>query len=172
MRPYRSMLFVPGNRPSWMEKANQFGADALILDLEDSVSDDEKVSSRRLVKEGVKALKAKGQPCYVRINGLATGLTFSDLDDVVCLELDGVSLPKVESVDDIKTLDAYIVYLERRNNIPVGTIEIILVLETAKAMRNTYEIAISSPRIQGITLAAGPGGDANRADRLCLDGGR
>jgi citrate lyase subunit beta/citryl-CoA lyase len=99
----------------------------------------------------------------VRINGLATGLTFSDLDDVVCLELVGVSLPKVESVDDIKILDAYIEYLERRNHIPVGAIEIILVLETAKAMRNAYDIAISNPRIQRITLAAGPGGDANRA---------
>jgi citrate lyase subunit beta/citryl-CoA lyase len=53
--------------------------------------------------------------------------------------------------------------LEGRNNIPIGTIEVILVLETAKAMRNAYEIAISSSRIQGITLAVGPGGDANRA---------
>lgn len=163
MRPYRSMLFVPGNKPSWMEKAIQYGADALILDLEDSVPDDEKVSSERQVKEGVRILKSKGQPCYVRINGLATGLTFDDLEGVVSPELNGVSLPKVESVDDIKVLDAYIECLERRINIPVGTVEIQLVLETAKAMRNTYEIAISCPRIHGICLAAGPGGDANRA---------
>ncbi len=163
MRPYRSMLFVPGNKPSWMEKAIQYGADALILDLEDSVPDDEKVSSRPLVKEGVKLLKSKGQPCYVRINGFSTGLTFSDLDGVLCPELNAVSLPKVESVDDMKVLDAYIQCLERRINIPVGTVEIQLVLETAKAMRNAYEIAISCPRIRGISLAAGPGGDANRA---------
>ena len=157
------MLFVPGNKPSWMEEAIQFGPDAVILDLEDSVPDDEKVSSRRQVKEGVRILKSKGQPCYVRINGLATGLTFDDLEGVVSPELNGVSLPKVESVDDIKVLDAYIQCLERRINIPVGTVEIQLVLETAKAMRNTYEIAISCPRIHGICLAAGPGGDANRA---------
>ena len=163
MRPYRSMLSVPGNKPSWIEKSNQYSADALILDLEDSVPNDEKVSSRPIVKEGVKILKSKGQPCFVRINGLATGLTFGDLDGVVCLELSGVSLPKVESVDDIKVLDAYIEFLERRINIPVGTIEIQLVLETAKAMRNAYEIAISCSRIRGISLAAGPGGDANRA---------
>ena len=72
----------------------------------------------------------------MRINGLTTGLTFGDLDGVVCPELNGVSLPKVESVDDIKILDAYIDCLERRVNIPAGTIEIQLVLETAKAMRN------------------------------------
>lgn len=163
MRPYRSMLYVPGNKPSWMEKSIQYGADALILDLEDSVPDNEKLSSRRLVKEGLKALKSKGQPCYVRINALATGLTFGDLDNVVCAELDGVSLPKVESVDDMRALDAYIAHLEKNTNMPVGSVEIILVLETAKAMRNAYEIAISCPRIRRISLAAGPGGDANRA---------
>ena len=163
MRPYRSMLFVPGNKPSWMEKSIQYGADALILDLEDSVPYDAKVSSRDLVREGVKKLKSKGQPCYVRINGFATGLTFGDLEGVLCLELDGVSLPKVESVDEIKVLDTYIGCLERKINIPLGTVEIQLVLETAKAMRNAYEIAISCPRIHGISLAAGPGGDANRA---------
>lgn len=163
MRPYRSMLFVPGNKSSWMEKSIQYGADALILDLEDSVPEDEKVSSRPLVKEGVKILKSKGQPCFVRINGLATGLTFDDLEGVVSLELEGVSLPKVESADDIRILDAYIEHLERRTNMPVGTVEIQLVLETAKAMRNAYEIAISSSRVRGISLAAGPGGDANRA---------
>jgi len=163
MRPYRSMLYVPGNKPLWMAKAIQYRADALTLDLEDSVPDNEKVSSRHLVKEGVKTLKAQGQPCYVPINGFATGLTFGDLDEVVCPELDGVSLPKVESVDDMKALDAYIGHLEKRINIPGGTIEVILVLETAKAMRNAYEIVVSCPRIQRIYLAAGPGGDANRA---------
>jgi len=66
-------------------------------------------------------------------------------------------------VDDMKALDAYIGHLEKRINIPIGTIEVILVLETAKAMRNAYEIVVSCPRIQRIYLAAGPGGDANRA---------
>lgn len=163
MRPYRSMLYVPGNKPLWMEKAIHYGADALTLDLEDSVPDNEKVSSRRLVKEGVKTLKSQGQPCYVRINGFATGLTFGDLDEVVCLELDGISLPKVESAGEMKALDAYIEHLEKHINIPAGTIEVVLVLETAKAMRNAYDIVVSCPRIQRIFLAAGPGGDANRA---------
>lgn len=67
MRPYRSQLFIPGNKPSWIEKAHEIGADALILDLEDSVPDSEKRQSRPLVKEGIKFLKAKGQACFVRI---------------------------------------------------------------------------------------------------------
>ena len=62
------------NKFPWMEKANRYGADALILDLEDSVPDNENVSSRHLVKEGVVSLKTKGQACYARVNGFA-GLT-------------------------------------------------------------------------------------------------
>lgn len=163
MRPYRSMLFVPGNRPDWMEKAVGYGADALILDLEDSVPAQEKVAARPLVKAGIKALKAKGQACNVRVNGWATGLTFDDFEAVLCPELDGVSLPKVETVADMQELDTLLTHLEKRLGIPVGRVETPLILETAKAMRNAYEIAIACPRIRSMTLAAGPGGDAARA---------
>ena len=163
MKPYRSILFVPGNRPPWMEKAVSYGADCLILDLEDSVPDQEKVAARPLVKAGIKALKAKGQAVNVRVNGFATGLTFDDLEGVLCSELDGVDLPKVETAADMKELDALLIHLEKRMGIPVGTIETPLGCETAKGMRNIYEIATSCPRVKRVTLAAGPGGDAARA---------
>ena len=94
MRPTRSALFVPGNRPEWIEKAAGYGADALILDLEDSVPAQEKAAARAITKAGVKALKAKGQAVSVRINGFATGLTLDDLEGVLCPELDSVSLPR------------------------------------------------------------------------------
>lgn len=163
MRPYRSSLFVPGNRPAWIEKAAAYGADCLILDLEDAVPDHEKVAARPITRAGVKALKATGQAVNVRINGLATGLTFDDLEGVVCPELDGVALPKAETVADMNELDALLTHLERRLGIPAGTIETPLGCETAKAMRNIYEIATSCRRVRRVTLAAGPGGDAARA---------
>lgn len=163
MKPYRSLLFVPGNRPAWMEKAVGYEADCLILDLEDSVPDQEKVAARPLVKVGIKALKAKGQAVNIRVNGFSTGLTLDDLEAVLCPELDGVSLPKVETVADMKELDALLTHLEKRMGIPVGSISTPLGCETAKAMRNIYEIATSCPRVRGVGLAAGPGGDAARA---------
>jgi len=163
MKPFRSMLFVPGNRLSWMEKAAAYGADALVLDLEDSVPDQEKVPARPLVKAALKVLKAKGQACNVRVNGFATGLTFEDLEGVLCPELIGVDLPKVETVEDMKALDTLLTHLEKRFGIPVGSIETPLGMETAKAMRNAYEIAVSCPRVRRISLAAGPGGDAARS---------
>jgi citrate lyase subunit beta/citryl-CoA lyase len=163
MRPYRSMLYVPGNKPSWMEKAAEYGADALILDLEDSVPDQEKIAARPLIKAAVKALKAKGQACYVRVNAFATGLTLGDLEGVMCCELDGINLPKVETTEDMQALHTLMTHLEKRMNIPAQSMETPLGLETAKGMRNIYEIATSCPRVRRMTLAAGPGGDAARA---------
>lgn len=163
IRPSRSALFVPGNRAAWIEKAAGYGADTLILDLEDSVPDKEKVAARPIVKAGLKALHAKGQAASVRINGFATGLTLDDLEGILCPELDSVSLPKVETAADMHELDALLTHLERRLGLPVGAIETPLGCETAKAMRNVYEIATSCRRVKRVGLAAGPGGDAARA---------
>ena len=163
IRPSRSALFVPGNRAAWIEKAAGYGADTLILDLEDSVPDQEKAPARAIVKAGLKALKAKGQAAGVRVNGFATGLTLDDLEGILCPELESVSLPKVETVGDMNELDALLTHLERRMGIPVGQVETPLGCETAKAMRNIYEIATSCRRVKHVGLAAGPGGDAARA---------
>jgi citrate lyase subunit beta / citryl-CoA lyase len=163
MRPSRSSLFVPGNRREWIEKAVGYGADTLILDLEDSVPDGEKAAARGIVKAGVKMLKAKGQACSVRINAFATGLTLDDLESVICPELESVSLPKVETSADLHKLDTLLTHLERRMGIPDGQIETPLGCETAKAMRNVYRIATSCRRVKRVSLAAGPGGDAARA---------
>jgi citrate lyase subunit beta/citryl-CoA lyase len=163
MKPTRSTLFVPGNKPSWMEKAVNYGADVLVLDLEDSVPDQEKVAARTMVKEALEFLKGKGQSCSVRINGFATGMTLDDLEGILCPELESVSLPKVDTVDDMKQLDALLTNLEKRYDIEVGTIATPLGLETAKAMYDAYHIAVSCLRVNGIGLAAGPGGDASRS---------
>jgi len=163
MKPNRSLLFVPGHKPDWMEKAVKFGADVLILDLEDSVPDNEKVAARPLVKAALKSLSAQGQTCNVRVNGFATGLTLDDLEAVICPELNGVALPKVETVDDMKALDTLLTHLERRYYLEPGTVKTSLGIETAKALRNAYDIVTSCARVNGLSVACGPGGDASRS---------
>jgi citrate lyase subunit beta/citryl-CoA lyase len=74
-----------------------------------------------------------------------------------------VSLPKVETVEDMEQLDALLTRLEEREGIEPGSVETGLALETARAMRNAYDIVVASPRVTHLTLAAGPGGDASRA---------
>src|SRR5438552_3656227 len=106
LRPSRSSLFVPGNRAAWIEKAAGYGADTLILDLEDSVPDQEKAAARPIVKAGIKALAKKGQGASVRVNGFATGLTLDDLEGVLCPELPSITLPKVDTPADMHERDA------------------------------------------------------------------
>src|SRR3989442_2016843 len=145
LRPSRSSLFVPGNRAAWIEKATGYGADTLILDLEDSVPDQEKAAARPIVKAGIQALAKKGQGVSVRVNGFATGLTLDDLEGVLCPELASVTLPKVETPADMHELDALLTHLERRPRIPVATLPTPPGCQTAKALRNAYQNANQSP---------------------------
>jgi len=159
----RSAIFVPGNKPDWIAKAVKSGADHLILDLEDSVPDRDKVASRALVRQGLAELVALDKPCSVRINAFSTGLTLGDLEGIFCAELTEVSLPKVETAADLQALGAMLEVLERAAGLEPGRISTPLALETARAMRGAYEIAVACPRVRGLMLAAGAGGDAARS---------
>ena len=162
-RLHRSALFVPGHKPDWVPKAVRAGADMLILDLEDSVPVPDKARARGLVRESLDALAAEGQDRSVRINGFATGLTLDDLEAIVCPALQAVRLPKVESADDLRELDALLTHLEKRAGMEPGTVATPLDLETAGSMRDACDILRASPRATSMMLGCGPGGDAARA---------
>ena len=162
-RLHRSGLFVPGHLPDWVPKAVRSGADLLILDLEDSVPVTEKARARGLVRESLEALAAEGRDRSVRINGLETRLALDDLEAIVCPALQAVRLPKVESAGDLRELDALLTHLEMRAGMEPGTVATPLDLETAGAMRNTYDILRACPRATSMMLGCGPGGDAARA---------
>ncbi|MCH8333107.1 CoA ester lyase [Candidatus Sumerlaeota bacterium] len=163
MQLTRSALFVPGHKPDWVPKAVASGADALILDLEDAVPDRDKIGARAPVKQSVVLLKKQGKRCSVRVNGLATGLTRDDLEAIFCPELEAVVLPKIETVRDMENFDALLTEMEKRHGLEVGGVKTSLSLETAKAMRNAHDMAVSCARVTGVSLAAGPRGDANRS---------
>ena len=163
MHLVRSSLFVPGHKPDWVTKAQAAGADELILDLEDAVPDDQKTAARATVRESVQKLHAQGQYCSVRINGFATGRALDDLESIMCAELRSVMLPKVESAQDMSSLDTLLSHLERRAGLPDGMVATALALETAPAMRDACDIARAGRRVHQIMLACGPGGDAARA---------
>jgi citrate lyase subunit beta/citryl-CoA lyase len=150
-------------RAAWIEKAVQYGADMLILDLEDSIPQSEKVAARSITRNGLTILRSQNQAAEVRINGFATGLAEADLEAVVCPELESVILPKVETGADLHQLHKLLSDLEEKRGLPIGYVKTPLLCETAKAMRGIYEIATACPRVNRVTLAAGPGGDAARA---------
>ncbi|MDZ7378372.1 MAG: CoA ester lyase [candidate division KSB1 bacterium] len=162
-KPLRSVLYVPGNKEDWMRKAPRYGADALILDLEDSVPENAKAAARPLVRRMLEELGAAGQTVFVRVNSLATGLTGEDLEAVTCPALYGVVLPKVQGPADVVEVDVLLKFFERKAGMAVGAICINPALETAQGIRCAYDIAMASERVAHMGGSGGKGGDTARS---------
>jgi citrate lyase subunit beta/citryl-CoA lyase len=163
---YRSMLFVPGHKIDWMLKAPQYGSDALIFDLEDAVPVAMKPSARERIAEALDELKDGPFARFVRLNGWRTdGRLLEDLMVVVRDGLDGVVLPKTEDVEDVAGLDLLLGELEALRSLPVGSIEIVPLRETTRAMYRVHEICLASERVKRVSGVGGspvPGGDVTR----------
>jgi len=124
----RTLLFAPGNHPRRIEKAFTLGADAVILDLEDSVPPAEKAATRAPVAQAL-ALPRAGRG-YVRVNAMGTPWCYGDLVATVANGVDGVVLPKVESAADLHAVDWLLANLERERGLQVGALDLIPIIET------------------------------------------
>jgi citrate lyase subunit beta / citryl-CoA lyase len=166
----RSLLFVPGDSGRKLEKGLQAGADALILDLEDSVALSEKETARRVTAEFLAAARSKSHRprLFVRVNGLTTGLTDADLDAVMAAGPDGIMLPKTVGGQDVAHLAAKIAVREAEYGLPDGATTIVAIAtENARGVFALGTLAGSSHRLVGVTwggedLAADLGAEANR----------
>jgi len=147
MRPYRSVLFVPGHKPAWAHKAVAAGADCVVLDLEDSVPADLKEASRETVRATLAELTAAAPHVgrYVRPNALDTGLAGMDLEAVVGADLDGLFTPKIRDAADVLRWETLIDWFEVRNR--ASGLQMIVPVEMVDAIVNCYDIAGASPRI-------------------------
>ena len=163
VRPLRTSMYVPGNKEDWMRKAPQYGSDALIFDLEDSVPVPDKDEARVLVRKMLEELGGEKPTLTVRVNRLETGLTGDDLEAITCPQLYGVLLPKVESSADVVEVDNLLSYFERKAGMEVGSVFVDPGLETAQSIRQSYEIATASPRIAHMGGSGGKGGDTSRS---------
>ncbi|MEX0590430.1 MAG: CoA ester lyase, partial [Xanthobacteraceae bacterium] len=152
----RSFLFVPGDSPKKLDKAMDAGADALVLDLEDSVTADAKVGARKTVRDFLKAaLRAKSRPkLYVRVNALDTGLLDGDLDEVLAGAPDGIMLPKSNSGADAVLLDAKLAAREAIHGLPDNSTRLIAIAtETPAAIFALGTYRDASSRLVGLCWA-------------------
>jgi len=150
----RSLLFVPGNKPSMLEKALEFAPDAFIPDMEDSVPDAEKAAARNTIHNFLPKLSKSGILVIPRVNALQTGWLEDDLAAVVGPHIHGISVGKIDTPEDIKLIANLIGDLESQADLPVGKVKLIPWIETAKAIVNCYKICRSSDRILGVALGA------------------
>ena len=132
----RSWLFVPGDSERKLAKGRENPADALILDLEDSVADDRQQIAREMTCAYLKSRPERTrQKLWVRINPLDNPLSLPDLAAVMPGAPDGICLPKVYSAKDVGTLHNYLSALEAREGLPLGSTKILCVAtETAASL--------------------------------------
>jgi len=134
----RSFLFTPANVARRVEKALTLAADAVILDLEDSVAPADKAASRKSVLSAL----AKPRSCllYVRVNAPATPYCYGDLVETLAPGLDGVVVPKIESAADLHAIDWLMANLERDRGIAEGSLDLMPQIETAAGVQRVDRV--------------------------------
>ena len=162
MLPYRSLLFVPGQKESWVDKALAAGAHAVILDLEDAVPETDKAAARTVTGESVRRLgEASDVGVVVRVNALDTPHFGADLEAVVRPGLTALLLPEDYSVGEMIAFDALVRHFEISAGMPVGGVGLIPSLETARSLVNVEAIA-RGPRVVSLMAAAAKDADISR----------
>lgn len=150
---WRSLLYVPVTAKRFVEKAHTRGADAIQLDLEDSIPAAQKVPARGLLAESVEFLKGKGVDIVVRINNTQE-LVRDDLRACVLPGVKAIAVPKVESAASVREYDAIVREQEAAAGLAEGAIRFIIMIETALGFCDMDAIARACPRIGALTLGS------------------
>lgn len=146
----RSMLFIPGNSPAMLQNGGVFGADSVILDLEDAVAPNEKDAARLLVAHALKFVDYGTSETVVRINPLDT-FGEKDIKAIVPCQPGALMIPKVQTAEDIKKVVEWVAAAETPGQTPV---KLVALLETPQGIHEAYSIAKADPRVVALALGA------------------
>ena len=149
----RSYLFAPGNHERRVEKALGLGADVVILDLEDAVAISEKKSTRELINKTLE--QPRNCAVFVRVNAYDTEFCYGDICSIVSENLDGIVLPKLESLEDLRSIDWLLGNLEQERGLLNGSIDLMPIIETAVGLVNIREIARADTRVKRLAFGGG-----------------
>ena len=147
---FRSLIFVPGNNPRFLEKAKKIQADIVCFDLEDSVPDNEKTNARKLIKIALKSRSEYSSSIFVRTNSPLSGKISSDLKEIIQKGIDGIVIPKVNNISELKKIQKILSDLEKSKKLK--PIQIIPSIESAEGVVNSYQIASFGKRVTAIVF--------------------
>ncbi len=153
MHSRRALLYVPGDDRNKIEKALTFGVDSICLDMEDGVALNRKEAARINIPKALRELNFGAAEKLARINAVGSGLEEADLTAALPARPDGIVIPKVEALDQVRWAAEIIEAAELSNGWPVNSIRILIGVETARGILNLKEIA-SHPRLDGIIFGA------------------
>ena len=148
---WRSILYVPGNVPKFIDKAHERGADCVLVDLEDSVTLAEKPNARAMLPETMKKVARSGADVAVRINR-PLRLAIPDIEAAVRPGLSALFITKTEGVQHLKLLDEAVSELERERGMQVGSVGFGAMIEHPRAMAHIDDIAEHGPRVIAMML--------------------
>jgi len=153
MKMFRTYMYVPGIREGMLAKAPERGADAYILDLEDSVPVAGKERARGMVFKALPDIARRTRAAlFVRVNGIGTDQFVDDLFSVVDTPLAGICVPKIESPRQIPLVDTLLKEVEKRRGLRADSVELIVMIESALGLVHVYPILKASKRIVGVAL--------------------
>ena len=150
----RSMLFLPGNNPNMLINGNCLGADAVIFDLEDAVSPDEKDAARILVRNTMRYMDFHGCEIIVRINSIDTPFWKKDIDAILPYQPGLILLPKTGSAAEVLAADTYIAQVEESLGLEKNSVGLMPLIETALGVENVFLIASATKRVKALFLGA------------------
>lgn len=147
----RTMLFMPGNNPGMLQTAEVFGADSIILDLEDAVSLGEKDAARILIKGALETFDYGTTEVVIRINPFSTPYALEDIDVMGRLKPHAILLPKAIP-SDMKKLDEMLTKIEKEEGFPHESIRIHALVETTFGVETVFETIQVSSRVDSVCL--------------------
>ncbi len=151
----RSWMFVPGHRQKMIDKALGLSADVVMLDIEDGVAPSEKDTARKLIGEALGRERAPGTPeRFVRVNAIGHARMDADLEAVLRHGLNGLVLPKVETVEEVLKVASIVTEREPKLDIARGSIRLLIAIESPRGLLNAPAIASCSPRVIGLMFGA------------------
>ena len=158
----RSWMFVPGDRQRMLDKSMGLPVDAMLMDIEDGVAPDAKDAARRQIAGSLDQVTAqkKENPSlrtparYVRINAVGHERMHADLEHVIRPALEGLALPKTETVEQVKIVEKILDEREPKMGMPRGSVRLLVALESPRGLFNAYAIASCSPRVIGLLFGA------------------
>ncbi|MCK6512714.1 CoA ester lyase [Myxococcota bacterium] len=152
--PRRSMLFMPGDSLRKIAKAASLAADCIVMDLEDGVALNQKDEARQTIGRAFQEVDFGRREKLIRINPLPSGMAYEDIHTTVRHQPDGYVVPKVESPEQIKEIDAILRQLEHQHGYPAQSIGLYAVIESALGVLHVGKIAGASPRLRALMFGA------------------
>lgn len=154
MRARRALLYMPGDDARKINKALRLGVDSICMDLEDGVAWNQKAAARSQVKQALQAYDFGRSERLVRINPVNSPFFLDDLIAVVGDRPDGLVIPKIEYAEHVRRVSIRIGEQEQAHGIPVGSIPLIVIVETARGIVNLKEIAGADRRLVALVFGA------------------